>query len=186
MDWGIIVDKNSRSASSTTFGNFALRETRLLGPTWIYVTVIIFNLLLRFAWTLTLLPVDPTQHKTFYTTLLSHLGPLIAAGEILRRMVWGFFRLEYEQLQVIGSPLVRSEELLLDTNDAVSSKDPYSQVDDAHILQCIRIPARCVRFLETFTTLDVRSDAANARMVESIFFALAIISVIILAAHQSM
>ena len=185
MDWGIIVDKNSRSASSTTFGNYALRETRLLGPTWVYITVIIFNLLLRFAWTLTLLPVDPTQHNTFYTTLLSHLGPLIAAGEILRRMVWGFFRLEYEQLQVIGSPLVRSEELLFDSNDAASSKDPYIQGDDAHILQYIRIPAGCVSLLETLIKLDVRSNAANARMVESIFFAMAIISVIILAAHQS-
>jgi len=184
MDWGIIVDKNSRSASSLTFGGYALRETRLLGPSWIYMIVIIFNLLLRFAWTLTLLPVDPTQQKTFYSTLLLHLGPLIAAGEILRRMVWGFFRLEYEQLQVIGSPLVRSEELLFDDIDAAPSTDKSSH-DDAHILQYIRIPSGCVGALGTYLKLDVRSSAANARMVESILFASVIISVVVLAAHQT-
>jgi hypothetical protein len=34
---------------------------------------------------------------------MAYLGPLIAAAEILRRMVWGFFRLEHEQLEVIGA-----------------------------------------------------------------------------------
>ena len=74
----------------------------LSGPAWIYMMVICTNLAMRFAWALTLLPDDQTEGKSFYSTLLFHLGPLVAAGEVVRRMIWGFFRLEWEQLEVLG------------------------------------------------------------------------------------
>jgi hypothetical protein len=44
---------------------------------------------------------------------IEQLGPLVAMGEILRRMVWGFFRLEHEQLEVIGSPIVNTGTFLI-------------------------------------------------------------------------
>lgn len=79
-----------------------MRTKRLLGPKWIYLAVMGVNLVLRFAWTLTLLPPqEPTDSWSFYATFMNHLIPFIAAAEIVRRMVWGFFRLEWEQIEVL-------------------------------------------------------------------------------------
>lgn len=109
QDWGIVQivfpsssDGNSwleRLPSMT----FRIRQKRLLGPIWIYMIVICFNLALRFAWTVTLLPEIDNDNKqlSLYLILTNHAGPVIAAGEIIRRMVWGFFRLEYEQIELI-------------------------------------------------------------------------------------
>lgn len=79
-----------------------MRTKRLLGPVWIYVAIMVFNLALRFAWTLTLLPADiEDENPSVYATFIRHVGPFIAAAEIVRRMAWGFFRLEYEQITLI-------------------------------------------------------------------------------------
>jgi hypothetical protein len=80
-----------------------LRNKRLLGPAWVYISIMAANLALRFAWTLTLLPIDPNalNDLSLYATIMHHIGPLIAAAEIVRRMVWGFFRLEWEQVSLI-------------------------------------------------------------------------------------
>lgn len=80
-----------------------LRSKRLLGPAWTYFALMIFNLALRFAWTLTLLPADPNSQNDFslYATMMRHIGPVVAAAEIVRRMVWGFYRLEWEQIALI-------------------------------------------------------------------------------------
>jgi hypothetical protein len=79
-----------------------LRKKRLLGPSWVYILIMIANLSLRFAWTLTLVPPeDDTEELSLYTSFVRHIGPVIAATEIVRRMVWGFFRLEWEQLTII-------------------------------------------------------------------------------------
>jgi len=101
MDWGVVVWARSPGASSYAWGGLALRRVRLLGSLSLYVGVMIGNLLLRFAWTLTLLPSDPTD-KSLYGLLLAYLAPLIAAAEIARRMVWGFLRLEHEQLEALS------------------------------------------------------------------------------------
>lgn len=103
MDWGIVVAAGSAGASSSSWGGMSLRRVRLLGPLSLYVAVIVSNLVLRFAWALTLLPVDPGNSTSLYALLLAYLGPVIAAAEILRRMVWGFFRLELEQIEVLGA-----------------------------------------------------------------------------------
>lgn len=90
-----------------------LRERRLLGPLWVYLVVIVGNLVLRFAWTLTLLPAvsrsDGSGLSPLYISFMAHLGPIIAAGEILRRMVWGFLRLEWEQIEVLARKVEASD-----------------------------------------------------------------------------
>jgi hypothetical protein len=83
MDWGILVWSSSRDASEFSIGCLALRKTRLLGPAMVYLLVALGNLVLRFAWTLTLLPDERVNGpQTFYTVLLRHLGPLVAAAEV--------------------------------------------------------------------------------------------------------
>ena len=80
------------------------RKTRLLGPIGVYIVIIVMNFLLRFTWAFTLLPVpiDIEGVHTLYVSLVNHISPLLASLEIIRRMVWGFLRLEHEQLETLN------------------------------------------------------------------------------------
>ena len=83
MDWGMLLKSTSKSASDSSFLGISLRRSRLFGPSWLYITVIVANFFLRFAWALTLLPDNRSNGpKTFYTTILFHLTPLVAAVEV--------------------------------------------------------------------------------------------------------
>jgi hypothetical protein len=117
MDWGLVVKANNPLAQdNTSFGGLALRKHRLLGPLYTYMVIMAMNLLLRFAWTLTLVQqssfassnddnsggggdVSSDSWALLLTALFAHLTPVIAAAEVLRRMVWGFLRLEWEQIE---------------------------------------------------------------------------------------
>lgn len=124
QDWGMIIMSPPRHGASIANASgisavdclvntsFSFRKTRLVGSLFSYLAVILFNLTLRFAWTLTLLPApeDTEGTRTLYVSFMTHLGPLLASAEILRRMVWGFYRLEWEQLEVIAKS--KSEEIL--------------------------------------------------------------------------
>jgi hypothetical protein len=131
QDWGMIVITPPKHAipesRSSGLGfldclvnsSVSFRKTRLLGSLNVYLLVILFNLALRFTWTLTLLPTpDPKElrenHVSLYVSVLAHLGPVLASLEIVRRMVWGFFRLEYEQLENMAK---QSSAKLLETTD---------------------------------------------------------------------
>jgi hypothetical protein len=118
QDWGMVVISPPKHTaalrSSTGIGavdcllgtTFSFRRTRLLGPLSTYLLVIALNLVLRFSWTLTLLPPptdeDSADGPSLYVSFMTHLGPMLASAEIVRRMVWGFFRLEHEQLEIAG------------------------------------------------------------------------------------
>jgi hypothetical protein len=115
QDWGILqinfpVNGRDRTQLIGIWETFerlnevtvTMRTKRLFGAKWIYFAVMAANLVLRFAWTLTLLPLeDPNQPLSLYAVLINHATPFIAAAEIVRRMVWGFFRLEWEQIEVL-------------------------------------------------------------------------------------
>ena len=53
---------------------------------------------LPFAWTLTLIPVAEDTKNPIIANLPVILNPFLAMFEILRRMVWGFLRIENEHL----------------------------------------------------------------------------------------
>jgi hypothetical protein len=108
QDWGILQVNMPESHSTTEWFEklpqltIRMRQKRLLGPAWVYILLMLFNLALRFAWTLTLLPeIEADGNLSLYSALINHAAPVIAAAEIIRRMVWGFFRLEYEQIELI-------------------------------------------------------------------------------------
>merc|ERR1711991_710708 len=76
-----------------------------------YYVIASMNLLLRFAWVLTLVEPKAANGTTASTSsgssgtdsdvsLLVHITPLLAALEVVRRMVWGFLRLEWETMEV--------------------------------------------------------------------------------------
>jgi hypothetical protein len=116
QDWGMIeVHGFDPSSYSNLFQalndlsnnylkiSFSFRSKRLIGSIWVYYFVIVFNLAFRFAWTLTLLPpISPTEHGfSLFSMFMYHVSTLIAALEIIRRMIWGFFRLEWEQIELM-------------------------------------------------------------------------------------
>lgn len=116
QDWGLFILIPPRAptpiASSSGIGcvdylvgcQVVFRKTRLLGPIGVYIIIIVMNFLLRFTWALTLLPVpiDVEGVHTLYVSLVNHISPLLASLEIIRRMVWGFLRLEHEQLETLS------------------------------------------------------------------------------------
>ena len=100
MDWGIVVTADSELARAEhSFGGLALRKDRLLGSSHTYFLVMVGNLVLRFAWTLTLLQPDVSSPRSFAAAFMAHLTPFVAAAEVMRRMVWGFLRLEWEHME---------------------------------------------------------------------------------------
>lgn len=85
MDWGL--------------GNWkagGLRDELMFPQRWVYYVAIVVDLFARFAWTLTLLPQG--EDSPFSPDFVLYLQPSLAAGEILRRTMWGMFRLEWEHI----------------------------------------------------------------------------------------
>jgi len=73
-----------------------LREHLMYRSKWPYYTCIVIDLLLRYGWTLTLIP-RGTEGPLPESVML-YLDPGLAAAEIMRRSMWGCFRLENEHL----------------------------------------------------------------------------------------
>jgi len=81
MDWGLGRPE------------FAFLGPRLMYPQkGMYYTIIVLDLVLRFAWVLTLIP--PGTGAKF--ALPPYLTAVSMVLELYRRMVWGFLRLEQE------------------------------------------------------------------------------------------
>jgi hypothetical protein len=85
MDWGLGSWKHG-----------LLREERLYPSRLVYYGAMIIDLFMRFAWTVTLVPTgaDSPLPEDF----MVYMAPMLASGEILRRTMWGFFRLEWEHI----------------------------------------------------------------------------------------
>jgi len=85
MDWGL-----------GRWQHGMLREELMYPTRVVYYAAMVADLFMRFAWTVTLVPTgaDAPLPENF----MLYMAPMLAAGEILRRTMWGFFRLEYEHL----------------------------------------------------------------------------------------
>jgi hypothetical protein len=188
MDWGIICYATSPNQPSL-FG-ITIRQTKLLGPFWLYVLIMCTNLLLRFAWATSLLPEDPNSSSTFYSIIISHIGPLVAAGEILRRMVWGFLRLELEQLEVLGLPLPinsnKDHNQDYEKMNIVENKKPSPIANEYSIITNAAdriLSPSLLNGIYNYMNLDLnQSGVLRARFIESIIFLSVVILIIIRAA----
>ena len=139
MDWGLVswslpvytpVEKRERGwygiiiSYITSPMYIKVRQQRLLGPLWVYLAAIIFNLVFRFAWVLTIWPytyetsIDSGAQSdvsrigsgggsgsssgdainSLIQAMFYHAGPLVASAELIRRMVWCWLRVEYEYI----------------------------------------------------------------------------------------
>lgn len=96
MDWELLVVEGKK---------LRLRRTRIYSVEWMYWTILVVNIILRFCWTLTFLPPHYLNRAGVLSDQfegdLSHiLNPTIASAEIIRRTLWGFLRVELEAIKV--------------------------------------------------------------------------------------
>lgn len=82
-----------------------LRKTRVYSVRWLYWGILVVNVVLRFCWTLSFLPPHYLNRagvlsETFEGDLSAFLNPTIASAEIIRRMLWGWLRVEWEAIKV--------------------------------------------------------------------------------------
>ena len=96
MDWELLTFQSN--------GSLKLRSSRLYQSRAMYWSILFVNFVLRFGWTLSFLPqwyLDRSGMllKTFDGHFTRVIGPAIASAEIIRRMLWGFLRLELEAIK---------------------------------------------------------------------------------------
>jgi len=87
MDWGLLCFD----------GGVAMRRQRVFPYKVLYLAASLFNFLLRFFWTVTIIP-ESSRSFLFTERFQSDLSPYVAAVEIVRRAVWAIFRVEYEHI----------------------------------------------------------------------------------------
>lgn len=99
MDWGLF-EGFSVTNLSTIFNSdpdvpIFLRRARLYPETWLYYFAIVVDLLLRYIWVVSLMPIS----------LGLFIGPTFklfsGSLEIIRRSLWGHFRVEYEHIKFV-------------------------------------------------------------------------------------
>lgn len=74
-----------------------LRKKLMYHRYHLYYVAIVVDLVLRFAWTLSLLPQNLSASTAY--TLSFQLTPFLAAAEQCRRCMWGLIRIEWEHVR---------------------------------------------------------------------------------------
>ena len=136
QDWGIITISwsNRQEYRICNLVSVSMKKNRLFGKIWLYYYVILFNFVLRFAWALTLLPNTSgsvVSSGYVYIFIVTHMNPLIATVEIIRRMIWGWLRLEYEQIEQLGKLSMEGDKQLLsldNTNEFQQVFNYYARI----------------------------------------------------------
>ena len=117
MDWDLVrlttisdLPKNGAAGDDPVLfrvGNrvLTLRRARLYQSNRLYVAIFYCNIVLRFFWTLSLIPPkylasDGTLKNFYSDDLQLWLTPIIAAAEICRRGAWSLLRIELEHLSI--------------------------------------------------------------------------------------
>lgn len=94
MDWGLSALVIPFNAENNRFKHPFLREKLIYRHAYKYYIMMFVDLILRFVWVLSLVPTS---------TLVAAFGPLfsiyLGSLEILRRFLWGLFRVEWEHVK---------------------------------------------------------------------------------------
>ncbi len=89
---------DSKRGGTSGCGSSGLRDQLIFKKPQLYWIAIGVDLVLRFAWSLTLIPRGSDSPLPQWLTL--YLDPALAALEIMRRCMWGCLRLEHEHLRL--------------------------------------------------------------------------------------
>lgn len=128
--WDVMMDWDLLSYSTASIG---MRSRRLFPQRWVYPAAVITNFLLRFFWTVTIIPEAPGRFL-FTPAFQRTLGPFVAAVEVIRRGMWAVFRVEAEHLSLAAQDLkpvglrdASHREAHADSNDILEQL-PYSKM----------------------------------------------------------
>ena len=136
MDWGLL------DPAHYTEKPYFLRPKRFFKD-YIYYVVSVIDLVLRFLWIVSLMPADD-QEQFFGNYLSIQLGYL----EILRRAMWGVFRVEWEHIvhekksefgffaqndQDKTAPLLSSADFDEDRTNVVEYKKQLDDIGDSYV-----------------------------------------------------
>ena len=107
VDWALLIPSYSQQQGL----RFTARTRKLYPCNWWYTAAALLNLMLRFGWTVTIIPEyhssslkqgagsdEIVSHYLFSKEFQVAVSPFIAAAEILRRGMWGMLRVEAEHL----------------------------------------------------------------------------------------
>ena len=115
MDWNLlevggwkniqIIEVSGRIISISIPTSVQLRKTRIYSVSWMYWSIFGINIVLRFCWTLSFLPPHYLNRagvlsETFDGDITMYINPIIASAEIVRRIMWGWIRVENEAINV--------------------------------------------------------------------------------------
>ena len=95
MDWELLEYRD---------GAYRLRSKRLYSRRSMYFGIFTVNFVLRFCWTMTLIPrrylSESGMLKDAYSSdFQTFIGPALASAEIIRRSLWGLLRVEWEAIK---------------------------------------------------------------------------------------
>jgi len=111
MDWDLVriqrINKKARKEAKlfSFFFNYSIsfRRPLLYQRRSFYIAIALANFVLRFFWTLTLIPEG--GEEAWQNTIQVRLSPVLAGAEICRRCVWAFLRVENEHLHTYGTAI---------------------------------------------------------------------------------
>ena len=98
QDWALLEKTGDGS------GAYRLRSTRLYSRKSMYYGIFVANFMLRFCWTMTLIPrrylsQSGMLRDAYSSDFQTFIGPALASAEIIRRSLWGLIRVEWEAIK---------------------------------------------------------------------------------------
>lgn len=98
QDWALLEKTEDGS------GGYRLRSTRLYSRKSVYYGIFLANFMLRFCWTMTLIPrrylsQSGMLRDAYSSDFQTFIGPALASAEIIRRSLWGLIRVEWEAIK---------------------------------------------------------------------------------------
>jgi hypothetical protein len=102
--WDIFMDWELLEWHHET-GAYKLRKRRLFQRDAVYIFIFLVNFILRFGWTLIVMPttyLSPSGAllNTFSVDFMTLVTPLLTCAEIIRRTLWGLIRIELEVIKI--------------------------------------------------------------------------------------
>jgi hypothetical protein len=102
MDWELL---EWTPGSGVLGGSFQLRKKRLFRHKSLYMSIFTVNFILRFGWTLIVMPsryLSPggVLLDTFSADFSTLIIPTLACAEVIRRSLWGIIRVELEVINL--------------------------------------------------------------------------------------
>ena len=201
MDWGLftLVQSYSTNNMDTTrqgvvsiphMGTLVMRRERLVSESpEVYWVILGINVVLRFSWTLTLVntanhPYIPV-HRGVLALIFHYLTPFIAMVEIIRRMMWGFLRVEWECIVTEGKNSAIETAQELQSVEMKTSTGPFERMEVGSRYSFVNynmeasVPYAVQQFL---ISACLRLGLVNTNLnlqIEAIVFSLAVFSIIV-------